>query len=392
MDEELIKSDAQNDALPIALYRISELSHETDDMDMFYQEAHAIIADLIYAKNFIIAEFNAESNTLSIAYVVDDKTEYEYESFQDIPEERFTKTLTGYMLRTGSDLHVDAKEMEELTEKGEIEIVGENSVDWLGIPLKKGEDVLGAIIVQSYDPKYTYSEADIELMRFLSRHLANILVRKKTESQLKESQTKLEQRVVERTTELAQINEELQTEIKERAKTEQLMKALYRIAVVASEANDIQHFYTILHEIMDSLIRTPNLYVAIKKESENGVFFPYYENEYYATPVDQPHLIQMQEMDHINAVIASQRSLRFSHDEGLPKNKDRNPMFSSWLGVPLKDEQQQTVGVLSALRYNVNEDFDDDDQNLMSYVAQQISSSLQRRHQKQALLDRKSVV
>ena len=137
---------------------------------------------------------------------------------------------------------------------------------------------------------------------------------------------------------------------------------------------------------MDSLIRTPNLYVAIKKDTENGVFFPYYENEYYATPVDQPHLIQMQEMDHINAVISSQRSLRFSHDEELPKNKDRNPMFSSWLGVPLKDEQQKTIGVVSALRYNVNEDFDDDDQNLMSYVAQQISSSLQRQHQKQALI------
>jgi diguanylate cyclase (GGDEF)-like protein len=62
-------------------------------------------------------------------------------------------------------------------------------------------------------------------------------------------------------------------------------------------------------------------------------------------------------------------------------------MFSSWLGVPLKDEDQHTIGVLCVLRYNVNNDFDDDDQKLISYVAQQISSSIQRKQQSQELED-----
>ena len=78
-----MSSDAQGEALPIALYRISELSYFTENMDDFFREAHAIIGELIYAKNFFIALYDKSHATLSIPYIVDDVTPFNIEEFQN---------------------------------------------------------------------------------------------------------------------------------------------------------------------------------------------------------------------------------------------------------------------------------------------------------------------
>ena len=378
-------SDAAHDELPLALYRISELSHESESMDEFFQEAHHIIADFIYAENFYIGLYDDEDGTLSFPYFADVEDDIDPEELINIPKEEFYYTLTGYMLRSGKFLHVNRKTMQELTEKGKIAQRGKDSHEWLGMPLKKGNRVLGAVVVQTYDERFSYSTAEIDLLRFLSRHLAIVLLRKQQEDSLKEEQIRLERHVEERTKELAAANEELQTEVAERARTEGLMKALYRIAMVTAEAEDLDEFYAVLHRILGRLIQTPNMYIALKDNSERGYSFPYYSNEYYQAHDEQPHLIKKQEHEHIQSVFEAEYTLRFSHDEQKPHNRERNPMFSSWLGLPLKDEHQTTIGLLAVLRYNVENDFNDEEQHLLNYVAQQISLSKQK-HKQQAEL------
>ncbi len=380
-------ADSSIDELPLALYRISELSHESENMDAFFQEAHQIIGDFIYADNFYIALYDQDNKSLSFPYFVDTEDTIDPKELINIPEEEYYYTLTGYMLRSGQYQHVNRETMQELTKQDKIKQRGMDSSEWLGMPLKKGKHVLGAVVVQSYDDQYGYSNADIELLRFLSRHLAIVLLRKQNEESLKEEQARLESHVAMRTHELAQANKELQTEVAERTRTERLMKALYRITMVSSEAETLDDFYSLLHTILGGLIQTPNMYIALLNDDDTGFDYPYYFNEYYSSAEQQPHLIQKLDKEHLAQVLEAECTLRFSHDEKRPHNRDRNPMFSSWLGLPLKDERQKTIGVLVILRYNVDEDFSNEERNLLNYVAQQISLSMQKQHQQIALLD-----
>ena len=380
-------SDSPIDALPLALYRISEMSHESENMDDFFREAHSIIADFIYAENFYIALYDGDHKSLSFPYFVDIEDDIDPKELVNIPEQEIYGTLTGYMLQSGKYLHVNREGMQELTNQKKIKQRGMDSHEWLGMPLKKGDHVLGAVVVQTYDEKHGYSTADIELLRFLSRHLAIVFLRKQNEDSLKEEQARLERHVEMRTKELAQTNKELQTEVAERTRTERLMKALYRITMVSSEAENLNDFYSLLHTILGGLIQTPNMYIALVNEDDTGFDYPYYFNEFYSSPEQQPHLIQKIEQEHLAKVLEAEFTLRFSHDEKRPHNRERNPMFSSWLGLPLKDENQKTIGVLVILRYNVDEDFNSEEHNLLNYVAQQVSASMQRQHQQLALLD-----
>ncbi|NNJ72571.1 MAG: diguanylate cyclase, partial [Enterobacterales bacterium] len=386
LDKKIQPYSASQDSLHRTLYRISELTHSTENMDAFFAQAHTIVGELIYAENFFIALYDEDQSHLSFPYIVDSEEDISPEELKNLAAETLSKTLTGYMLRSGEMLHADNKMMRELTESGKIEEVGKDSREWVGIPLKKGDRILGGVVVQSYDERFTYSTNDLSILQFLSQHLATVLARKQAEEALIKSQSELEKRVIERTVELADSNTNLQKEITERKRTENLMQTLYQIAVIANEASDIQNFYSSLHDLLDALIRTKNLYV-VERDQREGLFFDYYQNEFYGDPSEQPHLIHRIELEHIRTVLDSKRSMRFSHDERIPESRQKEPMFSSWLGVPLVDDKQNAIGVIAAMRYNVEDDFSDEDQSLLSYVAQQISSSLQRQYQRLALME-----
>ncbi len=64
-----------------------------------------------------------------------------------------------------------------LVARGEIVLVGEEAVSWLGVPLQSEGKTLGALVVQSYREDLRHTEADKELLTFVGRHIASALER-----------------------------------------------------------------------------------------------------------------------------------------------------------------------------------------------------------------------
>ena len=124
-------------------------------------------------------------------YIVDTVSKITANDLAKLPLEQINKTLTGYMLRTEQMLHADANMMRALEEQGETSDIGEVSNDWLGFPLKKGNKILGALVIQTYDPNRFYRQKDIDLMQFVSQHVATALARKQSDEALKKSENKL---------------------------------------------------------------------------------------------------------------------------------------------------------------------------------------------------------
>jgi diguanylate cyclase (GGDEF)-like protein/PAS domain S-box-containing protein len=157
-------------AIQSALYRISEVMSTAQDMQDFYSAIHDIFSELMYAKNFYIALYDSDNDMLSFPYYVD-----EYDT-PPAPT-HLSKGCTEYVLRTGQPLLASAEKFAELERQGEVELVGAPSVDWLGVPLKTGEKTLGVLVVQSYD-KEVFAEKDMEVLTFVSQHIASALERK----------------------------------------------------------------------------------------------------------------------------------------------------------------------------------------------------------------------
>jgi diguanylate cyclase (GGDEF)-like protein/PAS domain S-box-containing protein len=167
--------------LQSALYRIGETAGAVREMDAFYAAIHAIVGELMDARNFYIALRDEASRTIGFPYFVD-------EADPVPPRVKSGKSLTEYVIRTGQPLLAAPAVFEDLRARGEIELLGAPSLDWLGVPLKRGEAAFGVLAVQSYSEQVRFTEGDRDILTFVAQHVASALERKRAVDALRESE------------------------------------------------------------------------------------------------------------------------------------------------------------------------------------------------------------
>ncbi len=169
--------------IQLATYRISEAAHAAGSLQELFRAIHGIVGELMPAKNFYIALYDAASDLLTFPYYVD-----EYDN--DFPAKRPGKGLTEYVLRTGAPLLVTPEVQAELERRGQVELIGAPSIDWVGVPLKIGDRPIGVLVAQTYAPGVRYGETERHVLQFVSTQVAMAIERKRTEEQLHESERK----------------------------------------------------------------------------------------------------------------------------------------------------------------------------------------------------------
>jgi len=169
--------------IQLATYRISEAAHAAGTLQELFRAIHGIVGELMPAKNFYIALYDAASDLLTFPYYVD-----EYDN--DFPAKRPGKGLTEYVLRTGAPLLVTPEVQAELERRGQVELIGAPSIDWVGVPLKIGDRPIGVLVAQTYAPGVRYGETERHILQFVSTQVAMAIERKRTEEQLHESERK----------------------------------------------------------------------------------------------------------------------------------------------------------------------------------------------------------
>jgi len=173
-------------ALQSALYRIAARASAVGEMDDFYASVHAIIGELLDAQNFSIAIYDAAMDRITFPYVVDERGDSR-------PPMRPGKSLTGIVLRTGQPLFVTEETFHAMAARGEVELVGALSADWLGVPLKIRGDTVGVLAVQSYVPTSRYVESEKKILTYVSQHVAAALEQKRAVEALRASEARYRQ-------------------------------------------------------------------------------------------------------------------------------------------------------------------------------------------------------
>jgi PAS domain S-box-containing protein len=168
----------RTEILKDSVFRISEATISSDSLDDLFRSIHQVIAALMPAKNFYIALYDAQTDLLSFPYFVD-----EYDK-ADAPR-RPKRGLTEYVLRTGNPLLASPEVFNDLVKRGEVELIGAPSIDWLGVPLNIASKTIGVLVVQSYKEGVRFGEEEKDILKFVSDQVAMAVHRKKTEAQIK---------------------------------------------------------------------------------------------------------------------------------------------------------------------------------------------------------------
>ncbi|MBT0586770.1 sensor domain-containing diguanylate cyclase [Alteromonas oceanisediminis] len=365
-----------------ALFDISELSSSVSDLNSLYRSIHEIVGDFMNADNFFVAFYERDEGMIDFVYFVD---EFDEQTVKQIPAEELSGGITGFILRSGEHLQFGRHNAKEVLEPKGIKVMGSLPVDFIGVPLKRGNQVIGAMVVQTYDESVRYSAENLEVLSFVSQHIVTTVDRVK-------SRELTERTIRERTKQLRKMNDELQDEILERQKVESLQQALFEISEVAANLDDdMDSFYVNLHSILSRLISSPNCYVAILDESKEHLKFPYFSDEESEAPSQRPlgyGLTELVLRTGQAELVNPSRVVELVESGELDVTVAQNMLTksNSWLGSPLVVEGEIS-GVIAVQTYGKSNKYTSRDLELLRYVSHHIAVAMERKRQSEAIQD-----
>src|SRR5690554_487924 len=343
-------------------------------MQQFYQSVHSIVGELMVAKNFFICLYDQRGDTIKFVYFVDEYDDIP--SLESIPAELLDKGLTGYVMRTGKPFLYDEPVFRRLLDSGAILDLGAAPVDWLGVPLLSDQRVIGAMVVQSYSEDVRYSDADKELLMFVSQHIVNALERVRQREMMQAE-------IDHQTAKLRQINDDLKLEISERERAQQLSSVLFAISEVINTSDSMESFYEQLYEHIGRLINNDNFFVALLNEERTHLEFPYYVDNFdhnlqkqrpigrgmteYVIRTKRPVFIEQSKYAEL---------LEAGEVEASTSYYGTQP--TQWLGSPLVVDDE-VIGVLSVQTYSDKVQYKQDDLELLNFVSKHVAVAIERR-------------
>lgn len=128
-----------------ALFRITDLANTSPTPEQFYAAVHAVVDELIVARNFYIALLDEDGQVLHFPYSVDERDPVRQ-------SRQVSGGLTEYVIETGAPLLADPALIATLTRSGKAVQHGPPAHSWLGVPLLQGSQTCGCLVVQSYSP------------------------------------------------------------------------------------------------------------------------------------------------------------------------------------------------------------------------------------------------
>lgn len=374
---EQIRSLENSKRLQQALYEIADLAGADLEMTEMLRHFHRVLNSLMYAQNCYIVEYDDVRRRIRFLYFADQRDSFVADPDRSYEEHEMPRSLTFALLRHGQPLSGPSNELLAAMNDEYDPSRGPESLDWLGVPMLREGRVCGAIVVQSYEHRVRYNEADRTLLGYVAQHILTAMDRR-------QAQVQLERQVERRTLELQRANHSLQDEVVERRRAEKLQLALFNIAEMAMSAESLAQFYVQVHGVVGTLLDARNFYIALVDEAGEGLEFVYSVDEYSPARAARPFSKGLTEY-----IVRNRQPLLASreHIDALRASGSVNEFGARshcWLGVPLLSDDD-VVGVIVVQSYSPDISFTAHDQRLLTFVAQNIGNGLARQRDQERL-------
>ncbi|MBI9041529.1 PAS domain S-box protein [Lutibacter sp.] len=171
-----ITEKKRNELIQKIILNISNASQAVKDLPSLLKFIQKELGRLVDTKNFFVALYNEENDTIHLPYYEDEKDDVSY-----FPAK---KTVTGYLIKQGKPLLLTNADLIKLETDELVKLVGDISEAWLGVPLKIKGKVTGALVIQTYSKTNVYSEKDKEMLEIISNQISISVERKQYEDEL----------------------------------------------------------------------------------------------------------------------------------------------------------------------------------------------------------------
>jgi hypothetical protein len=183
----------------------------------------------------------------------------------ELSPQEMTNSLTLALLRHGKPVRGPSEALRKMLDVPRDDTLGPDSEDWMGVPIVEDGLVLGAVVVQSYDPAVRYSEAT----RRCSATSPSTSCRRCRGATRRRNWSGASRRAPL----------ELRKQIHERQRSEQLQRALYRITELSVSSDSMEASTPPMHEIVGELLDARNFYIALLTDDGSELEFPYSVDE-----------------------------------------------------------------------------------------------------------------
>ncbi len=180
----------QADQLQRVLYTIADTTSRAENLEHLYEAIRISLSEVLDTTNFFIALYDGQADMISYPYYMDE--------FDEQPEPgKLKKGLTAFVIRNGTSLFVRKKDMLEMADRGQINIEGTLSEEWLGSPLAIDNRIMGVLSVQSYRSADLYQESDLEILNFVSDQVARAIRFQEAQEALQNSEIRFRRQAEE---------------------------------------------------------------------------------------------------------------------------------------------------------------------------------------------------
>ncbi|MEI7983219.1 MAG: PAS domain S-box protein, partial [Bacteroidota bacterium] len=138
-----ITESKKTERIKQVLFDISNAVVTTHDVEELIGIIREQLGKLVDTSNFYVAFYDEATGILSSPYVQDEK--------DGITTWPAAMSLTGCVIEQDKPILLTMEEIQDMANKGIIEMIGVPSACWLGVPLRIDGKVIGAFVVQSYD-------------------------------------------------------------------------------------------------------------------------------------------------------------------------------------------------------------------------------------------------
>ncbi len=151
-------------------------ANSASSLNQLFNLIHNDLSGLVKINNFFIAIYDQEKKTITFPYYKDE--------FKNTPKDRkFGKGIIEYVIKSGKTVSLNKDEIEILRETGEVEMKSKGVKNWIGIPLKVGNSILGVLVIKEYNRFNSLRKEDKELLELIAFPVARAIERKMIEKE-----------------------------------------------------------------------------------------------------------------------------------------------------------------------------------------------------------------
>ncbi len=172
----------RKDKVQGATYRVSQAALAVERLDEFFRAVWGIVRELMPTRGFYIAVRDRASGALAFRFVADGD--------QELAEpEGLGKELAEYVVRSGESLLVPVDVFEKMRSQQATPSI--SAGDWLGVPLKVQERVIGVLAVHSLIQGGRLGAEELDVLNFVSGQVAMAVDRRQAEQEREGLQARL---------------------------------------------------------------------------------------------------------------------------------------------------------------------------------------------------------